>query len=134
MSTIKNLREAKMLIRIYRDVTLEEVKKEHYDDEGYSAEIDEIPNILTGFNHPSSCKLCKPVINSYDRVYDNPKLCIGCIYMETTGSQCFNGENKETFEAIENVETEEDIINAFQARANHIESLIKKYENREQIH
>jgi hypothetical protein len=117
---VKNIKEAKALVKRYREITAEEI-----ENAGYS------PSKLTGFGSLASCTLCQAVdmVSPWD---SSP--CLYCIYTdsENTGFYndlfCNNGVNKDTYNAIEEALDAEELLMAYQERADHIENLLKTLE------
>ena len=107
----KNLKEFKALIKRYESITLKEIEEVFDDTYIYT---NDPANRLTGFGS-SKCPLCKK-INVFNE-------CNGCVYTISRG--CLKGINKETYNAIENADTSQELLNAFRARAKHMKTLIK---------
>jgi len=129
-----NLKEARELVQIYRSITLESLTKRWNDfmeKQDEEVELDDaIPEILgTGFNEPNDkengCILCKPV-----RIDGN---CVGCLYQTAPNYEpyacCWNSEHELTFRAIIDSENLQQLFVAVKERANHLESIINKWEN-----
>lgn len=118
---VKNLESAKELVELYRSITIEQLKEVYnklYTEDG--AYFEGVIHEITGFGSVRTCHLCKP-INGF---------CPDCIHGQgesyTMVCPCINDE---TYENIENAESIQDLYDAIQARADYIESLIKRVEN-----
>lgn len=118
---------AKKLVKRYRSITLEQAEKAYlktkktngYPIGGFVAKK------LTGFGSTSSCKLCGACWGS----------CSNCIYYSYSFYlsllfPCLNGKNKKTYEAIRDAETPKQFIKAIRKRADHIEKILKKLEEK----
>ena len=103
----QNLPEFKALKKRYETITIEEITKGFTRYEGNL-----VANKLTGFGNCNSCSLCKVV-------------CEKCTYLLTPDS-CDHGINKKTFLRILNANTPLKLRNAFQARANHMQTILNK--------
>lgn len=109
----KNLKEFKALIKCYESITLEEIKKESK----YLDFIDsDMANELTGFGNSDDCSLCK--------VIDWGNNCDECIYYILTRSSCNCGINFKTYRGIADAKTPLELLNAFRARAKHMQTLL----------
>jgi len=130
-----NLNEARELVKTYRAFTAEILTKRWNDFmENQEEELDDlsdaIPEILgTGFNEPNDtekgCTLCKPVRTSGN--------CEGCLYqtgVNYSSYACANDEeHRLTFEGITDSENPQELYVAVQQRADHLESVINKWES-----
>ena len=118
---VMNLKEAKELVREYRNITIEQLKTVYNnlcEDDSYG--MDSVMHEITGFGSTNSCHLCRPIRGK----------CAECIHgakPEYTAS-CPCTEH-ETYENIENAEDIEELYEAIQARADYIESLINELGN-----
>jgi hypothetical protein len=102
------------LLSRYRSITLEEIqewKKKNNTDPMYEYVAEK-----TGFGWTQSCILCV--------VYYKDEECVGCIYDGDRG--CVDGESAETYNAICDAATPEELYTAIQNRIEYIESLIEK--------
>jgi len=104
----KNLKEFKALKKRYESITLEEIK-------GFTLIGCKSPNELVGFRSRDTCTLCK---------YG----CHVCVYRENVRQNlaCLNGENRETYINISNAIESIKLLNAFRARAKHMETILKE--------
>jgi hypothetical protein len=118
----KNIEEAKALIKKYRSITIEKIKRLW----GKQPRVtffrmgEDVANKLTGFGRLESCPLCHPITK---RLRPN---CNECIYRSASFSECQIGENEKTYDAIYGAETPRQLLTAFHKRADHIEKLLKK--------
>jgi len=130
VSSMKNLKEFKELIKNYRSITMEELIQEKLnlpnrysaedleDEEDYPALI--ISN-LTGYGSTGTCSLCF-VKDHYN--FDFP--CKDCVWFDSefTMNPCINHN---TFLNIDEAKSLEDLFKAVKARADYMEEwLLKK--------
>ncbi len=99
--TATNIEAFKQLIERYESITIAECIKAFATtkDGGKAAQR------ITGYGSSDSCMIC---INTF---------CYECVWYEQTGKACFDGKNMETYTAIRNSETAEELLKAFRARA-----------------
>jgi len=110
---IENIKQAKALVKIYRNITLNDIKDAQKEEIVINAERT-LPNYLTGFGNGITCILCKCIPN-----------CTYCIYGMIHNS-CLEGKNRKTYYNIINAKTSTKLRNAFRKRADHIESILIK--------
>lgn len=112
---VKNLSEFKALIERYESITLEEIeKKSEHTMSGRSIITSDVRERLTGFGYKKTCSLCKGCY------YD----CNGCIYsIDDHAMNCIKGNNKSTYDAIEEATTPSELLEAFRNRAKHMRSI-----------
>lgn len=129
-----NLKEAKELVQIYRSLTMEDLSKrwnewmENPDNEDVLLCGEGIGEILgTGFSDPQKCSLCVTV-----RAVGN---CGGCLYQTTSNYTAFPccrlEEHKTTYNSISCSNNPQELYVAINERADYIEQLINKWENKE---
>jgi uncharacterized protein (DUF433 family) len=100
------------LLKSYKSITLEEIQD--WVNNGES-DVLLFMKEKTGYGSIFTCVLC---LNYYD---DG---CVDCIYDGNYG--CMDKESTETYHAIYDATTPEDLYTAIQNRIEYIESLIKK--------
>lgn len=124
---VKNLKEAKELVELYRSITIENLKESSIEE-------------ITGFGSSSTCTLCTALYITKFNIGDT---CKNCIYKYNTEDSfgliynCFKGDNKITYDKLEvNMESRHDFfeptidtLKAINDRADHIENLINKIEH-----
>lgn len=111
---------AKKLIELYNSITVEQVKElkkplEYHED--YYGEY--IAGIMTGFGRNKTCLLCNAAKDCSRCIYENGY--IGCLW----------GENEETYCDIKMATNAEELVSAFKARADHIQSILNNLEKGE---
>lgn len=113
MNKIRNITQAKNLVKKYRSITIEQLLKVGKGKTfGYMAGI---LSKITGFGNADTCRMCKFSGKQFDD-------CNGCIYLElTNGYIC---TDHYTYGDIEDAETIQELHHAIQERANYIESII----------
>jgi len=118
----KNIEEAKALVERYESITIEEIEAElnvrkNWGLTRYS---------LTGFGHVKTCSLCLKVGNNGS---GDPN-CNDCIYSNAGFYYtCHKRENTETYDDIGNANTSSDLLQAYRNRAEHIKSILKRFED-----
>ena len=112
---IRNIKEAKALIKRYRSITLDEIKKAFKGPQQGSFKFDTAKKELTGFGNYVGCTLCDSWL------FPN---CLSCIYK--LDNNCLKGKNMETYDSILCAETPTELRNAYHKRADHIEKLLKE--------
>lgn len=114
---MKNLPEFKALIERYESVTIEEIQEKWGDDNDASFTA----GLLTGYDSQSTCTLCKAVPK------DNGgyALCKYCTWVSITENICFQGDNRITYEAIDEAKSPEHLLTAFRARAAYMRQVLK---------
>ena len=117
---------ARKLIALYRSITYDQIERIEYRDSADAA------NILTGFGDSRTCSLCDAV-HSAD---PTSPLCEECIHSLTFvgdvyahASPCMSGLSKISYRAIQDATNIEDLLDAFAARADYMESLVNEYCN-----
>ena len=113
---------ARKLIELYKSITVEKVEQveEKLDlHDVYYGEC--IASEITGFALPSKCLLCKAV----------DEKCDICIY-QNGFIGCISDDNRETYYAIKMAKSPEALVFAFNARADHIQSILNNIEKGEQ--
>jgi len=114
------------LIKKYRSITIAEIQA--IKDSGVSG-FNIIAMHLTGFGGSTSCILC--------RAFDHRcKYCYGIetyfneVIMKEHRAQfgCLHNDHEKTYYRIKNAGTVDDLLNAFQARVDHIEKWLEKFE------
>lgn len=117
----KNTRQARYLIRKYRNITEKEVNKvikEHGNELKISSHtyFTNLLYYITGFSNVYDCTLCKAINMN----------CNYCIYKEGYQNCMRRGsEHKKTYDDICNAMTFKQVKKACNARANHIEKILK---------
>lgn len=130
---IKNIPEAKTLVKQYRKITikkLEKLQEEHqWSDRSFSTNA---LHEITGFGSISTCNLCKSLnINEYGF-----SRCKQCIYgynsnrLRSSRPPCEYGKEHKSYYAIYNAKTAKELIKAVKNRANVLEGLIKSAESK----
>ena len=105
---MKNIKEARSLIKRYETITLEEIHGAFVSEKNtYIAK-----KLLTGFGSLGTCTLCIRVSS----------LCYDCIYEREKA--CMYGNNEKTYNAIENAKTPEELLEAYRNRAKHIINIL----------
>ena len=105
---MKNLKEFKELILRYEGITLEDI-------ENVSGEIfygNDVSNKLTGHGASTSCSLCIAV----------ERVCESCVYGKRFA--CIKLNNQETYDAIDEAESQKELKAAFQNRAKHMRKIL----------
>jgi len=110
----KNIKAAKKLIKKYRSITVEDIKKAH---EEFPFQV--IANRLTGIGDYEACPLCTSINHN----------CEICIYQGF--NQCTHDENAFTYFRIQSATNPRQLVIAFKARADHIENLLTQWEDEE---
>lgn len=121
MENIKNLKQAKELVKKYRNLTAGHLRA----SPGIFAY--EKLRSLSGFGDRTKCTLCRPV-------KEGPIIkCSECIYSrlqvlpyEETDTFCLNRASYETYAAINNASSVEYLLEAVNARADFIEKLLNE--------
>jgi len=128
-----NLNQVKELLNIYRNITVEDIKKydkeyenkypEKYDNNDckyfkYYGEY--ILNKLTGFGFKNSCIICN--------MNDVTIHCIDCFYKSMTNNKCNSGKNIHTYKKIRIAKDAQSLYYAIRCRIIYIEKLINKFE------
>jgi len=127
-NSCKNEREFSELGDMYENLTLEQIENAWMETELDEIRFYESPgfytlNPLIGFGRYETCALCQPVINQY---HFFPK-CEFCMYVVVTGSKCYEGRNKDTYDALKNAESPLDLFSAVQERIKLIDSIFREY-------
>lgn len=113
-SQIKNIKEAKELVKRYRSITIQEIESVRCYCIGNFGRG--IANALTGFDS-GDCLLCVKVNNN----------CPDCIYtFFSNKDRCHKGKYSPSFARIQFAETPEQLIKAVNKRAGILENLIKR--------
>lgn len=119
MATRESINTAKELVKKYRSITLDDTGNINVTSFIY-AEYGRIKaRKLTGFSS-WNCPLCLAVEHD----------CSKCIYggRSRDGYSCYLNENNQTYFDIVNARTDEELLDAFKNRADHIESILNKLE------
>ncbi len=113
MYRIRNIIQAKNLVKKYRSITIEQLLEVNKGKKfGYMAGV---LSKITGYGSMETCRMCK--VNG--KTSDN---CCGCIYFElTNGDDCCDHY---TYDDINKARTIQELHNAIMARADYIESII----------
>lgn len=127
----KHIVAVRELIKRYRTITLKEINGHVLDGDQDDDCFD--LGALTGFGHFDLCTLCQTTAS---KAYRKAQLqfvpdCSKCIYREyiARGSApCTAPGNGETYYAIKYAKTAEGLLSAFRARADHLENILKRYE------
>lgn len=125
-----NLKQFKELILKYESITLKDVEDTEVYQNTKSKTVfdsDELLQELTGFGTLITCTLCKAVGIKYQKISEiGKKGCKNCIYIKETGDMCFNGVNENTYDAFSEleIETTQDVVNAYHVRAKHMREII----------
>lgn len=112
----ENIKAAHDLIKRYRSVTIDEIKSFWYLHEGAESGRNcawAVAQMITGIASIDTCSLCIAVEMD----------CHKCIYMGRVN--CTRSSHKDTYMSIMNATSPERLLNAFQDRADHIESYLK---------
>jgi hypothetical protein len=120
---ILNLKAAEALVARYNSITIEEIKAKNMRHFPYDT-----VESLTGFGSRATCTLCQALPQ------DRPSImCQYCIYAidltivdDENSHYCVCGEHAETYDAIEDATTPEELLTAYRNRAKHIEEILKK--------
>lgn len=105
-----NRKEFLQLILKYDDISFVQIK----NSKGKT--ILEKANLLTGFGNHETCTLCPGVIDAY---------CNNCTWVKLSGDMCADGNNEETYNAIDKAKSEMELLHAFKLRANRMRMLIE---------
>jgi len=124
MNRVTNITAAKSLVKQYRSITESEVRN-YLLSHSKISRVDFLTE-KTGFNQ--KCSLCVEA-GAKDLCCDFNGFIKGCIYLEVTGENCLNGENKDSFNNIFETRSNQEFVQAVHKRAEHIENLITIYEN-----
>ena len=111
MEKPENIDAAKMLVKSYRKITEDEVN----DLIRVGIKLHDVPDNLLGVGDTARCTLCQSAERCKDCIYRGP-------------NACATGMNEETYYAMFEAESVTELIDAFKARANHIENIINKFE------
>ena len=140
IKAMKNEKEFLELIEFYKRIDkdwLDEVAQEH-EHEFEEDWAEAIMTDITGFGVRGSCTLCKAVklpVSEKEYLLDireRHKLeCSICAYRVITGSLCYYGVNKKTYNAIIEARTIENLEIAVHAREKHMEDIYTKFKNNE---
>ena len=123
-----NLKAAEKLAKRYESITLDEIKNAKPDPDLWSmaGPMDVVAAILTGFGRSNICTLCKAT-GKVQGLYHKESQCSECIHGgENGGNACVLGESKNSYEAIENSQTPEELLVAFKERAKYLRMRIKE--------
>lgn len=107
---VENYQEGENLIKKYRSITLEQIKR-NWEHDGHTT-----AKKLTGFGTRNTCTLCLAC-----------KMCENCLYNkqnENRGYGCVIGENEETYDKISEAITPEKLLEGFSIRANRIQTIL----------
>lgn len=127
-----NLNEAKRLLELYKSITLEQLNSMEGNDPVVKL------SKITGFGSPLSCILCKSACDLSGEKYHNIiKRCQHCIYhmaypniLKELDDGSYNVPCwEETYQAIEDSETEEELYYSIQDRIEFLDKTIKLIEN-----
>ena len=133
-----NIKAAKKLLERYRQITIDDIGQEA-EESGLFVNGQLMGWIvatnLTKFGS-FDCLLCSAAkrISFSERKRD---FCQCCIYnaeklkQEKESCKCKKGENKKTYDAIDNSESANELFRALQERANHIEKIINRLEDKQ---
>ena len=105
---IKNLKEAKQLVKKYRSITVPMIR------EMAEATMRDVIEKITGFGWAGSCSLCENIE------------CEECIYGVLTRDACDDGINSITYDNICDAKNPKELKKAVGQRADYIEKLIKQ--------
>ena len=111
---VKNIKEAKALVSLYRSITVEDLAKENLYE-------------ITGFGSTHTCMLCSPCVED---LTPNCKKCIYSTvpYDDNSLSLCVD-ELWHDMSDSANQSMHEKTVTLINKRADYIEGLVKKYEN-----
>lgn len=110
---MKNLKEAKELLEMYKSITLEQLE-EDYEKDPFLSGFD-ILNKITGFGNTTSCILCKAVDEG----------CINCIYsFRIDEIPCLD----KIYIEMNKATSAEELYNAIQKRISYLTHVIEWYE------
>lgn len=118
---MKNLKEFKELIEKYKSITLEQVK-ELFVIDGIWPNAFDVANSLTGFGSTHTCSLCKVITE--EPLADNFPKCNECVWSANESNHYNCCTNHETYQAIDNAESSEELFEAFQERAKYMEEFL----------
>jgi len=138
---MKNEKEFLELKDLYKRIDvdwLEEIAERFEgidEDEWAEAVMTEI----SGFGTRGSCTLCKVVRITAEERFNSmqerhEKECSACAYVVMTGSVCYEGINKETYEAFTDARDTDMLENACNARTIHMEMIYNKFKNKKDGH
>jgi hypothetical protein len=114
MNKIRNIIQAKNMVKKYRSITIEQLLKLNDGVESGYNMVDLLAKI-TGFGDARTCRMC----NVNGKVADD---CVGCIYPElTNGNLCYDHY---TYDNILGTVSIYQLYTAIRERANYIESII----------
>jgi len=132
---IKNIKEAKALIKRYNSITLKEIENDPYQYRRQIYRRDKA-NSLTGFGETRSCTLCQSVLYK-GNIYESPN-CKKCIHSISCPKgfpdsykdcACLKNNARKTYYAIRTADTAKALQAAFRNRAKYLQSLIDQYES-----
>ena len=107
-----NLKEFVDLIKLYKAVTLEEIKNINLVKKAFINKA----QMLTGYGDPAVCTLCV-----------SSDTCDECAWRVLTNHVCYdNRKNGKTYNAISNAKTDENLLKAFKSRAKHMKKVLRK--------
>lgn len=135
----ENIKEFKQLIKRYETITIEEIKKPFSYRRllslvnGYQNKYRYLEE-LTGFANKNKCILCKKIDGD----------CKKCVYFQFMRYKkyfmqyellfpCLIGINKTTHKDIIDATTPDKLLEAYRARAKHMNSLLEKLETKNKI-
>lgn len=119
---INNLDAARRLVEKYRSITREELESNACEDDECWYEV---LSKITGFGSLKKCYLCKEC----GYMAGDPD-CSKCLYSWNTGGECcVPCINQDTYCAICEAESLDELYEAIHNRADFIEGLIKEIEN-----
>lgn len=112
---ILNIEETKALIERYKSIPLSEIQNEASKHNSFYS----VSRALTGFGEKQTCTLCKAVKGDC-------QYCIHSLNKRQYGTDFCLGTK--SFENLQRVQTPEQLLHAFRARAIFLKRLVKKYE------
>lgn len=113
VNEVVNIREAKNLVEVYRNITKEKLLK-YYDATNPKRALTCITNFGT-----SRCHLCSPILDAWNT-------CKGCIYEVKYHNKFACAD--ETYFKIVDASNIDELLEAIRKRADYLESIIKEYE------
>lgn len=124
---INNLDAARRLVEKYRSITREELESNACEDDECWYEV---LSKITGFGSLKKCYLCKECYKKEAYGEASCPDCTKCLYSWNTGGECcVPCINQDTYCAIHEAESLDELYEAIHNRADFIEDLIKEIEN-----
>jgi len=137
---MKNEKEFLDLIKLYKKIDLDwldEIAK-NYEEEPKEGWGQEVLSEITGFGNRETCTLCNAVKIKHREVelkqaikIRHKKECTTCTYVVLTGNDCFSEVNQNTYWALENAISTDELSEAIDARIKHMETIYKNYKENE---